>query len=102
MSLLGFLFNNPVGPFCNPFSPLNLRDERSRRSTVGSRRTVSRNAKRRNEQDALRTAVARLLLAVETARRRPLRKGICTNVESQELPGAIDLGDGGADGRMKR
>jgi len=100
MSILGFLFNDPIGPFSDSLSPLSLQGEMSRRSTVLARRMVSLNAKRKNELDGLRTAVARLMLVVETQQRMLLQKGICTNAEFEALLKETDLEDGSADGQL--
>jgi hypothetical protein len=101
MGILGFLFNDPTSPFNNPLSPGNLSQEMSRRSTVLARRLVSMNAKRKNEADTLRTAVARLMLVVETQHRMLLEKGVCTKEEFDALLHAVDAEDGLVDGQRK-
>jgi hypothetical protein len=101
MGILGFLFNDPVGPFHNPQSPGNLSRQMNRQSTLLARRLVSMNAKRKNEPETLRSAVARLMLVVETQHRMMLQKGICTDAEFDSLLQSIDAEDGSVDGQRK-
>jgi hypothetical protein len=101
MGILGFLFNDPIGPFHDPLAPRNLSIEMSRRSTVLARRLVSMNAKRKDEAETLRTAVARLMLVVETQHRMLLQKGVCTSAEFDSLLQSIDAEDGSVDGQLK-
>lgn len=96
MSILGFLFGDP--PFTSTKSQVAIL---SQRGDLLARRMLSVRSKRRGEVDALRTAVARLMLIVETQHRMLLKKGVCTSPEFEALLHEVDVEDGAADGQRK-
>lgn len=102
MSILGFLFNDPIGPFYDPLSPRGVNRELSRRSTILARRMVSMNSKRKNELETLRTTVARLALVVETQQRLLVQKGVFTGAEYDALLQSVDAEDGSIDGQIRK
>ena len=101
MSILGFFFD-PVGPLHDPLSPFGLQREMAARTHVLARKIGALNMKRKDELESLRTAVAKLMLVVETQQRMLLQKGLCTQKEFETMLQAIDLEDGTADGQLRR
>jgi hypothetical protein len=99
MSILEYLFDNPIR---HPLSPRGLQGEMAARSTTLARRIGALNRKRKDELESLRSALARLMLVVETQQRLLLQKGLCTPKEFEEMLRAIDLEDGAADGQLRR
>jgi len=95
MSILEYLLDHPHGT-------RGLQREMAARSTALARQIGALNRKRKDELEALRSALARLMLVVETQQRLLLQKGLCTQKEFDEVLRAVDLEDGAADGQLRR
>jgi hypothetical protein len=78
-----------------------LKDSNNR-SIALARRMTALNRKRKDELETMRTAIARLMLVVETQRRLLMKKGVCTEEEFTALLREVDLEDGAEDGQCRR
>ena len=72
------------------------------RSIVLARRMATLNKKRKDELETLRTAIAKLMLVVETQHRLLVKKGVCTEEEFTTVLREVDLEDGTEDGQRRR
>jgi len=98
MSILGFFLE----PVQDPLSPLGLQRAMAARTHVLAQQIGALNRKRKDEMEAMRTSIAKLMLVVETQQRMLLQKGLCTQKEFETMMQAIDLEDGTADGQLRR
>jgi hypothetical protein len=77
-------------------------NDANNRSIALARRMATLNKKRKDEMETLRTAIAKLMLVVETQHRMLVKKGVCSEEEFGALLREVDLEDGTADGQRRR
>ena len=77
-------------------------NDSNNRSIALARRMATLNKKRQDEGETLRTAIAKLMLVVETQHRMLVKKGVCSEEEFTALLREVDLEDGTQDGQRRR
>lgn len=92
MDLIDFLLNPTYA---------DLRDANNRSISL-ARTMATLNRKRKDEMETLRTAIAKLMLVVETQHRMLVKKGVCTEEEFTALLREVDAEDGTPDGQRRR